>query len=535
MIALFLERGPMRASRTAFRLSVVLSATLTLGVAATQAPPPQSSAAPSLHARAARRLLIRNAMVIYGSGRPPFGPVDIGVEDGRISYIGSPAGRFTSGADAVIDATGKYVMPGIVNTHMHWHEERQPGIPQPIQYERNLYLAAGVTTAREVGGDFDRSKRWQAESNAHTIVSPRILVYPVVSKGRTGSPDEIRSWVREIQQRGADGLKLIGLDRDQVEAALSEARRLGLRSTTHIGVEETTAADYIELGVSSIEHFYGVADAALPGRQNFPSDMNYNDEVHRFGRAGELYAQADPERLGKVIDLMVENHVGWSPTFSIYEASRDLVRAQNQPWFRDYLHPSMEAFFKPSLDNHGSYFLGWTSTQENNWRRQFRIWMDAVRDFGRKGGLVTTGDDAGYIYSLYGFGIARELELHEEAGFHPLEVIEHATWNGARMLGLDDRLGKVREGFGADLLVVNGNPLENLKLLSPAGADVLLLNGRPVSNYTRGGAGETVQAGRGGGIEWTIKDGIPYHVPTLLQEVRSMVTEARSRTRVATP
>ena len=525
----------MRASRTAFRLSVVLSATLTLGVAAMQAPLPQPAAAPSLHARGVRRLVIKNAMVIYGSGRPPFGPVDIGVEDGRISYIGSPAGRFTSGADAVIDATGKYVMPGIVNTHMHWHEERQPGIPQPIQYERNLYLAAGVTTAREVGGDFDKSKRWQAESNAHTIISPRILVYPVVNKGRIGSPDEIRAWVREIHQRGADGLKLIALDRDQVEAALTEAKRLGLRTTTHIGVEETTAADYIELGVSSIEHFYGVADAALAGVQNFPPDMNYNDEVHRFGRAAELYAQADPEKLRQVIDLMVEKHVGWSPTFSIYEASRDLVRAQNQPWFRDYLHPSMEAFFKPSLDNHGSYFLGWTSTQENNWRRQFRVWMDAVRDFGRKGGLVTTGDDAGYIYSLYGFGIARELELHEEAGFHPLEVIEHATWNGARMLGLDDRLGKVREGFVADLLVVNGNPLENLKVLSPAGADVMLINGRPVSNYTRGGTGETPQAGRGGGIEWTIKDGIPYHVPTLLQETRNLVAQARSRNRTTTP
>ena len=106
--------------------------------------------------------------------------------------------------------------------------------------------------------------------------------------------------------------------------------------------------------------------------------------------------------------------------------------------------------------------------------------MDALREFGRKGGLVTTGDDAGYIYSMYGFGIARELELHEEAGFHPLEVIEHATWNGARLLGMDDRLGKVREGFIADLLVVNGNPLENLKLLNPYGADVMLLNGRPV-------------------------------------------------------
>ena len=140
-------------------------------------------------------------------------------------------------------------MPGIVNTHMHWHEERQPGMPQPIQYERNLYLAAGVTTAREVGGDFDKSKRWQAESNAHTIIAPRILVYPFVSKGRTGSPAEIRAWIRDIKQRGADGLKIIGVDRDQLEAIIDEAHTLGLRTATHIGVEETTAKDYVELGV----------------------------------------------------------------------------------------------------------------------------------------------------------------------------------------------------------------------------------------------------------------------------------------------
>jgi len=202
---------------------------------------------------------------------------------------------------------------------MHWHEERQPGMPQPIQYERNLYLAAGVTTAREVGGDFDKSKAWQAQSNAHSIISPRILVYPVVSKGRTGSPAEIRAWIRDIKQQGADGLKIIAVDRDQLEAILDEAHQLGLRTTTHIGVEETTAKDYIDLGVNAIEHFYGVADAALNGVQNFPPGMNYNDEIHRFAYAGELWAQADPVKLSKIIDLMVERHVGWSPTFSIYE------------------------------------------------------------------------------------------------------------------------------------------------------------------------------------------------------------------------
>ncbi len=476
-------------------------------------------------------------MVIYGNAKPPYGPVDIVVEDGLISYIGpddgpgsSAAGRTSQrSSDTVIDATGKYVMPGIVNAHMHWHEERQPGIAQPIQYERNLYLAAGVTTAREVGGDFDRSKRWQAESNAHTIVAPRILVYPFVSKGRTGSPAEIRAWIRDIRQKGADGLKIIGVDRDQLEAIMDEAHNLGMRTATHIAVEETTAKDYAELGVSSIEHFYGVADAALNGIQNFPADMSYSNEIHRFGRAGELYAQADPARLHKIIDLMVEHHVAWDPTFSIYEASRDLVRAQNQPWFRDYLHPSMEEYFKGSLDNHGSYFFGWTSTEEARWKQQYRIWMDAVREFARKGGLVTTGDDAGYIYSMYGFGISRELELQEEAGFHPLEVIEHATWNGAKLLGMDDRIGKVREGFIADLVIVNGNPLENLKLLNPYGADVMLLNGRVASNYSPLGPNDRVQSARGGGIEWTIKDGIPYHVPTLMREVKDMVARARAQ------
>jgi imidazolonepropionase-like amidohydrolase len=487
-----------------------------------------------LHARAQRRLLIRNAMVIYGSARPPFGPVDIIVEDGVISSIGT-ASRAMPSADAVIDATGKYVMPGIVNTHMHWHEARQPGVAQPIQYERNLYLAAGVTTAREVGGDFEKSKRWQRESDAHTIISPRILVYPVVSKGRIGTPAEIREWIRDAAARGADGLKIIAVDRDQLAAILDEAHRLGLRTTAHIGLEETNARDYVDLGVSSIEHFYGVAEAATAGAPRFRPDMNYNDEVHRFASAGTLFAQADRGRLSEFVDHMIDRNVGWSPTFSIYEASRDVVRAQNLPWFKEYLHPSLEAFFRPSRDNHGSYFLGWTSVQEAQWKEQYRIWMSVVREFGKKGGLVTTGDDAGYIYSMYGFGIARELELHQEAGFDPLEVIEHATWNGARMVGLDDRIGKVREGFGADLLVVNGNPLDDLKLLNPYGTDVMLVNGHQVSNYTAPAAGDRVQVVHGGGIEWTIKDGIPYHVPTLLREVREIVAKARETTRTTAP
>src|SRR5262245_24482019 len=170
---------------------------LTFGVSAA----PQIST-PAIHARSSKPLVVSPAMVLYGSAKPPFGPVDITIDNGLITSIaGSAEGGSAPRADAdvtTIDATGKYDMPGIVNAHMHWHEERQPGIAQPIQYERNLYLAAGVTTARDVGSDFDKSKRWQAESNAHAIVAPRILVYPFVNKSRSGSPAEIRAWSRDI-------------------------------------------------------------------------------------------------------------------------------------------------------------------------------------------------------------------------------------------------------------------------------------------------------------------------------------------------
>ncbi len=512
--------------------TLIAGASLAFGasIPSAQAPAALGPKAP-VHAKQVKRLLIKNAMVIYGNAKPPFGPVDIQSEDGMIARIGNAAAEKWPEPDMIVDATGKYVMPGIVNTHMHWHEERVG--PQPIQYERNLYLAAGVTTAREVGGDYAKTKKWRAESAAHTIVAPRILDYERPELGPQRTPDQIRAGVRKVKDTGGDGLKIGGLDRDQLAALLDEAHKVGLRSTTHIAVEETTARDYVDLGVGCIEHFYGVGDAALDGIQNFPPEHNSNNEIHRFGRAGELYIQNNfnPEKMSRLLEDMVKQNVCWSPTMSTYEASRDLIRAQNLPWYKDYLHPSLEDYYKPSMTRHGTFWIGWTATNEARWRKDYRVWMDALYEFGRKGGVITTGDDAGYLYgSLYGFGISRELELQQEAGFHPLEVLKHATANGASVIGMENQLGRVRLGFITDLLVVNGNPLEDLRLMNPYGTDLMSYKGKIVNNYD----GEVmpgdpnVKMVHGGGIEWTIKDGIPYHVPTLMKEVKDMVAKARA-------
>ncbi len=88
----------------------------------------------------------------------------------------------------------------------------------------------------------------------------------------------------------------------------------------------------------------------------------------------------------------------------------------------------------------------------------------------------------------------------------------------------------MRLGFVADLLVVNGNPLENLRVMNPYGTDLMSYNGQIIDNYSGivKPGDPNVKSVHGGGIEWTIKDGVPYHVPTLMKEVKDMVTKARS-------
>ena len=134
--------------------------------------------------------------------------------------------------------------------------------------------------------------------------------------------------------------------------------------------------------------------------------------------------------------------------------------------------------------------------------------MTFVNEYKNRGGRVTTGSDSGYIYQLYGFAYIRELELLREAGFHPLEVIRSATLNGAEALGYDHKIGSIEVGKLADIIVIEENPLENLKVLYGTGA--IKLN-------------EKNEVVRVGGVKYTIKNGVVYDSKLLLKEVKDMV------------
>lgn len=460
------------------------------------------------------RLAIRNAMVLDGNGTPAAGPKDIIIENNKIiAVVGADGAALEFGgtqkpkADVEIDARGKYVLPGLIDAHVHIQDERG-GIPQPLEYELKIWLMCGITTVRDVGSDTKKTLELRAKSAAGEVQAPRILVYPMFNAQQPvpTNAEQARARIREYKAMGVDGVKFLGVYRDVMEAAEDEAHKLGLPVAHHAGVEETNAWDDIKFGTRSIEHWYGIPDAAIPdGVQTFPPSFNYNNETDRFRYAGHLWREADPKRLTEVLSAMVKASVAWVPTLDIYEASRDLQRAQNQVWFKEYLHPTLEEFFKPNPKNHGSYFMNWTSNDEVFWKENYRIWESALREFDRLGGTIGAGDDAGFIYQIYGFGLLRELELHEEAGFQPIKVIQHATGNNARILGMQEKIGSVRPGYMADLIVVNGNPLENMKVLYPA-----------------------LEAAQNTGVEWTIKDGYVYHAPTLAKEVREIVAKARA-------
>ena len=142
--------------------------------------------------------------------------------------------------------------------------------------------------------------------------------------------------------------------------------------------------------------------------------------------------------------------------------------------------------------------------------------MAFINEYKNRGGRVTTGSDSGFIYKLYGFDYIRELELLQEAGFHPLEVIRSATLNGAEALGhRTRRSARVEPASSPTWWWSTENPLDDLKVLYGTGA--IRVTTRPTRSM------------RVGGVKYTIKDGIVYDAKKLLADVRKIVREAKEK------
>ena len=486
------------------------------------------------------QLIIRGATLINGNGAPPTGPVDIVIEGNEITevrIVGFPGIDIKeSGRPALkkngreVDAHGMYVLPGFIDMHGHIGGKAQGA---ESEYVFRLWMAHGITTVREPSGrGIDYALNLKKLSSQNKITAPRIISYTgfgqvsesfnPLNDQPINTPEKAREWVRANAQKGADGVKFFGAEPEIMEAALDENRKLGLGSACHhaqMSVARWNVLHSARAGLTSMEHWYGLPEALFEDRtvQNYPLDYNYNNEQHRFEEAGKLWEQAAPpysDKWNSVMNELLELDFTLDPTFNIYEASRDLHRARRAEWHEEYTLPSLWRFYQPSKVSHGSYWHYWGTEQEIAWKRNFKLWMTFVNEYKNRGGRVTTGSDSGFIFQLYGFAYVRELELLREAGFLPLEVIRAATLNGAEALNLDDRIGSIEVGKLADMILVEENPLENLKVLYGTGAIKLTEDNEVV---------------RVGGVKYTIKDGIIYDSKKLLREVKEMVRVAKEK------
>lgn len=486
-----------------------------------------------------QRLVIRGATLIDGSGAPPFGPVDVVVESNRITAIesvGAPGlpikeeGRPARGTRE-IDASGKFLLPGLINLHGHIHSYGT-GQNVPPDYIFKLWLMHGITSVREVGND--KGAEFTAElagaSARNAIDAPRIYSYPFF--GSFGSeavntPAEARDQIRRFKKAGAWGVKFFSGPEEVLWAAFDEAKKQKLKTTMHHAQLAVAHADVLDTsahGLNSMEHWYGLPEALFEDKalQDYPVGYNYSDEQHRFGEAGKLWAQAagpGSERWTHVRDTLLERDFSIIPTFTIYLASRDWMRARRAEWHDEFTMPSLWKFYSPDRNAHGSYWFDWGTEEEVAWRDNYRRWMAFINEYKNHGGKVGVGEDAGYIYSTYGFGFVQELELLREAGFHPLEVLRAATLDGARILGAENEIGSVQVGKKADLVIVGENPVANLKVLYASGHIRL----DPATNKTV----------RVGGVETVIKDGVVYDAKALAAEVKAMVAAEKEKAGLA--
>lgn len=389
------------------------------------------------------------------------------VRAGKFMEVGAELeGRDLSGAQILEISDQEYILPGFFDLHAHYAVELfGAGRVDETEVYPILFLANGVTStfpAGEMEPEKMRALRLAIERGE--LPGPRIFSSgPYFGTARPGwdpesSPDAIRREVDAWADKGVRGFKAKGIRPEQLQALIEAAHQYGLTVTAHLGSgygHSVNPGDAILMGIDRVEHFLG--------GELLPADRP----------AYASLEQLDPEspRLQEILELYKSHRVFFDATLTAY----GYFGAQDPSIFEDF---AVESRF---LTRHmQSVMLSRPPRRvSEQFERIFRIKLRTLKAFYDAGGgpLITLGTDHpswGQFFSP--FGVHREMHAMVQAGIPPADVLRIATINGARALGVADRLGSIEPGKWADLVIVRGNPLEEIR------------NTRHVRFVLRGGA-----------------------------------------------
>lgn len=420
--------------------------------------------------RADTPIAFAHVTVIDMTGAAPKRDRTVVVSGNRIAEVGSPRSTTIPRDALVINAAGKYLIPGLWDMHVHFGETER-SFP--------LYIANGVTGVRDMGGDPDKSFRWREQTAKGDLVGPRIMACgPIIdgpdpaAHGPTivaGTGAEGRKAVADLAGRGADCVKVYDrLPRDVYFAIIDEAKKRRIPVVGHVPLSVTTI-EASDAGQKSIEHLGTIFEGsstieaelrrleAAPPPEGDPSEF-----PRRIAARGERMLDTYDERKASALFRRLAKNRTWQvPTLVVKRGQTfidDFSRTGDERL--KYIAESDREWWSPQKNFFARYR---TPEYVVHKKRLYRRELELVGAMHRAGVPLMTGTDVSSAWVFPGFSLHDELELFVEAGLTPMEALQAATRNPAAFLGELASRGTVERGKVADLVLLDANPLEDVR------------------------------------------------------------------------
>jgi len=418
-------------------------------------------------------IVIRGARLIDGNGGKPIDDTTIVIEGNHFSKVATGKTDFPK-ESLVIDASGKTVLPGLIDNHVHYRD-----------LLGELFLAHGVTSVRDLGNPLDWILAQRDATARGKIAGPRIFCTGGGFYSRAtaahhqvpADPAEAKKMTRDLINQGVDYAKVhLGVPLDIASAVAAEAHSVGFMLTGHL---DTSILPYAAAGVDGVEHASGCAEATIRSAEGVKNLASIKLWLAKFLAC---WTFAEREHYAEVTEFLAQKGTYIEPTMVLWGApvgrreqwereDYELLKTPGLSYIPEdlrllwldhyYLAFGVRAGTAPQqevvIGNRYSIYGILPKTQLLEGYRRLQEFLFRLV---QTGGKVVTGTDAPAV--VPGISLHREMEFLVEAGFSPMQAIQAATKVGAQYLGQEKQLGTVEEGKLADLIIVRGDPLKEI-------------------------------------------------------------------------
>jgi Amidohydrolase family len=437
-------------------------------------------------------LVIKNVSIVDVKGNKVETPKTVVITGNKITSVSNKVD--VPRQANVLDAKGKYLIPGLWDMHAHTLTDRR------YVYSFPLLIANGITGVREMGNDLSIEEVNQIRKNIDQgkMLGPRFgqLTYHILDGPGTqlgvaiavSSPDSGRLLVREYKQSGADFIKPYNLlSREVYMAIADEARKQKIPLEGHVPFS-MTAAEVSALGQKTIEHDFDVLVSCSKNEKELRKDLHQQTWGQAEAKAAVSY---DEEKAKKLFETFARNGTWSCPTIAFYKRIwliRDEQEILNDSTLEYIPKAQIERWKIPSQRLS-------RNTVEEYRIQHYQMRSKIVKEMHDAGVGILVGTDCGSPWSVHGFSLHEELQALVDAGLSNIEALRAATLNPAKFLGIESKFGSIEKGKTADMVLLDANPLENIantkkiyavvvngKLLQRNDLDALLAQAKEFAN-----------------------------------------------------